>query len=176
MSDRTVCGLYPLQSQCNTCITLHTHRERKNPKYFSHGLTIFTHGFFLGDILVEQYYGVAGTCWCLSYIEQFVQSGCWRFVCHMQSTAASHWLHFLGQVCVNRGCFVCMQSSATFCPPVRRVVGFPDAHNQKFTSARVVGKVRQGLKSRGQRSRGEGVRRSGRGVGRLLIVRFHAVI
>ena len=27
---------------------------------------------------------------------------------------------------------------AAFCPPVRRVVGFPDAHNQKFTSARVV--------------------------------------
>ena len=27
---------------------------------------------------------------------------------------------------------------AAFCPPVRMVVGFPDAHNQKFTSARVV--------------------------------------
>ena len=42
--------------------------------------------------------------------------------------------------------------------PVRRALGFPDAHNQKFTSARVVGKVRQGLKSRGYSRRREGVR------------------
>ena len=40
--------------------------------------------------------------------------------------------------------------------PVRRALGFPDAHNQKFTSARVVGKVRQGLKSRGYSRRREG--------------------
>ena len=62
--------------------------------------------------------------------------------------------------------------------PVRRALGFPDAHNQKFTSARVVGKVRQGLKSRGYSRRREGVRGSGEGERsrELLVSRFHAFL